>query len=75
MSKASQLTAIIQREGSGFVAFCPEFDIASQGNTVEEARKNLNEAVELFLETASPTEIAERLHKEIYISHLDIAVA
>jgi predicted RNase H-like HicB family nuclease len=62
MSKAAQLTAIIQREGSGFVAFCPEFDIASQGDTVEEARTNLNEAVELFLETASPTEIAERRH-------------
>ena len=56
----SQFTAIIQREGEGFVALCPEFDIASQGTTVEEARLNLNEAVELFLEHASASEIKER---------------
>ena len=71
----SQFTAIIQREGDGFVALCPEFDIASQGDTVEEARLNLNEAVELFLEHASAVEIKERFHPETYISHLDIAVA
>lgn len=35
------LTAIIQREDDGFVSFCPEFDIASQGETVEIAKANL----------------------------------
>jgi predicted RNase H-like HicB family nuclease len=70
-----QFTAIIQREGDVFVALCPEFDIASQGGTVEEARANLNEAVELFLEHASKNEIAERLHSETYISYFDVAVA
>ena len=54
------LTATIWREDDGFVALCSELDIASQGNTVEEARSNLKEAVELFFETAPPDEIANR---------------
>ena len=61
-----KLTAIIEREGDGFVALCPELDVASQGDTVDEARKNLKEALELFFETASPEEIKERLHEEVY---------
>lgn len=58
-----QWTAIIEREGDGYVALCPELDIASQGATVAEARKNLNEALELFSETASATEIEHRQHE------------
>ncbi len=50
------LTAVIQREGDGYVALCPEPDVASQGVTVAEARGNLMEALELFLETASDPE-------------------
>lgn len=57
-----RLTAIIEREGDGFVALCPEVDVASQGDTVDEARRNLQEALELFFETASPEEINGRLH-------------
>lgn len=41
MTLKRQLTAIIEREGDGYVSFCPEFDIASQGDTIEEARRNL----------------------------------
>ena len=59
-----QLTAIIEREGDGCVALCPELDIASQGATVAEARENLKEALELFFETASATEIQHRLHED-----------
>ena len=58
-------SALLQREGDGYVAICPELDVASQGGTVEEARANLREAVELFLETASPQEFKERLHSEL----------
>ncbi len=54
-----QFTAMIEREDGGYVALCPELDIASQGSTIEEARANLLEALELFLETASPEEIKE----------------
>ena len=56
-------TAIIQAEGDEFVALCPELDIASQGQSIEEARDNLREAVELFCECASESEIADRLSK------------
>ena len=69
-----QLTAIIEREGSGYVSLCPELDIASQGDTIEEARANLKEALELFFETAKPEEIQSRLHDEVYVSRLEIAV-
>jgi len=58
MSK--ELTAIIESEADGYVALCPELDVASQGDTVLEARSNLQEALELFLETASETEIEQR---------------
>ena len=57
-----QLTAIIEREDNGYVALCPEVDVASQGATVDEARSNLKEALELLFKTASREEIQERLH-------------
>lgn len=69
-----QLTAIIEREGDGYVSICPELDIASQGDTINEARDNLKEAVELFLECADPEEIAARLHGEVYITQIEVAV-
>ena len=69
-----QLTAIIEREGDGYVSLCPELDIASQGDTIEEARNNLREAVELFFETASPNEIQTRLHEEVYVTQVEVSV-
>jgi predicted RNase H-like HicB family nuclease len=57
-----QLTAIITREGDGYVSLCPELDIASQGDTIEQARENLREAFELFFEVASEEEVCERLY-------------
>ena len=69
-----QLTAIVEREGDGYVSLCPELDIASQGETIEEARENLREALELFFETASPEEVRERLHEEVYVTRLEIGV-
>lgn len=60
MKEIKELTAIIEREGDGYGAFCPDLDIASQGDTIEEARSNLIEALELFFEAASPGEIKER---------------
>jgi len=69
-----QLTAIIEREGDGYVSFCPEIDVASQGATVQEASANLREAIELFFEAASPEEVAQRLHDEVYVTRLEVAV-
>jgi len=69
-----QLTAIIEREDDGYVSLCPELDIASQGHSIESARKNLKEALELFFETASSKEIQQRLHEEVYVTQLEVAV-
>jgi predicted RNase H-like HicB family nuclease len=56
-----KLTAVIEKEDNMFIALCPELDIASQGETREEAKSNLVEAVELFYEYASENEIEKRL--------------
>jgi predicted RNase H-like HicB family nuclease len=68
------LTAIIERDGDGYAALCPELDIASQGETVEEARGNLTEALELFLESADPSDVQDRLHDEVFVTRVEIAV-
>ena len=67
MNTVRQLTAVVEREGDGYVATCPELDIVSQGNTIEEARHNLVEAVEGFFEVASASEIRRRLKTETYV--------
>ena len=61
MKSTQHFTAIIEREGDGYVSLCPELDIASQGDNLEEARQNLIEALELFFETADPSEVKNRL--------------
>lgn len=58
---AMKLPIIIEKEADGYVSLCPEFDIASQEKTIEEARDNLKTALELFFETASSEEIKERI--------------
>ena len=70
----AELTAVIERDGDGFVALCPEVDVASQGSTVQEARANLEEALELFFETAPESEIMRRLRSEVYVTRIDVLV-
>jgi predicted RNase H-like HicB family nuclease len=69
-----QLTAVIERDGDVYVATCPELDIASQGDSVDEARANLIEALEGFFAAASEAEIRESLPDEILIEKLELAV-
>lgn len=68
------LTATTWREDDGYVSLCSELDIASQGDTVEEAKSNLREAVELFFETAHPREVSHRLSPEVYITPMEVEV-
>ena len=70
---ARQFTAIIEREDHGYVALCPEL-VVSQGESIEAARANLQEALELFLETTSAEEIKERLREEVYVTRLEVSV-
>ncbi len=67
----SSYTAILEKEDDMYVALCPELDVASQGDSVEEALANLKEAVELFLESADPLEVQRRLHTEIYVTRFE----
>jgi predicted RNase H-like HicB family nuclease len=73
MSK--RLTAVIHREEDIYVALCPELDIVSQGESVEVARNNLREAVELFLECASDHEVRERLGEdEVFVTQFEVTI-
>ncbi len=69
-----RLTAIIEREGGGYVTLCPELDIASQGESIDLARQNLREALELFFESASESELARRHSGEVYVTQIEVAV-
>jgi predicted RNase H-like HicB family nuclease len=74
MALKRQLTAIIEREGDGYVALCPEIDVASQGDSIEQARQNLAEAIELFFETADPSEVEGRLQEEVFVTRVEVAI-
>jgi len=70
--RTKHLTAIIEREDGSFVALCPELDIASQGESVESASKNLREAIALFLGSGSGVAERDRRHREVYVTHFDL---
>jgi predicted RNase H-like HicB family nuclease len=67
-----RLTAVIHQEGDGLVALCPKLDVASQGDTIEAARDNLREALELFFECAPPAEVQERLGEEVFVTQVEV---
>ena len=74
MEQTRRLTAIIEREDDGFVALCPEVDVASQGSSIEEARANLVEALTLFFEVADDSEISRRVHREVFVTQVEVPV-
>lgn len=74
MKNIQNFTAIIEKEDDVYVSLCPELEVASQGDTVEEAKANLQEAIELLFEHASKEEIAARLKTDVFITNLQIAV-
>ena len=74
MKNIRSFTAIIEKEGDGYVSLCPEIDVASQGDTIEEAKNNLQEAIELFFEFTSEEEIHSRLKSDFFITNIQIEV-
>jgi predicted RNase H-like HicB family nuclease len=74
MQQLRRLTAVIEREDDGYVALCPELDIASQGATIEEARANLVEALTLFFEVADESELTRRMHNEVFVTQVEVPV-
>jgi len=73
--KNRTFTALLEKEDRGYAALCPELDVASQGDTVEQAMVNLREAVDPFLECASEVEVWERLHAEVFVTHFEAVYA
>jgi predicted RNase H-like HicB family nuclease len=69
-----RLTAIVQREGDGYVALCPEVDVASQGDTIESACENLRGALELFFECASAEEVQQRMGEAVFVTQLEVSI-
>ena len=69
-----RLTAVIHREGDGFVALCPELDVASQGDTVEGAQANLREALELFFECAPDEEVQQRMNVDVFVTQIEVSI-
>jgi cytidylate kinase len=67
-----QLTAIIEREGSLFIARCVELDIAGQGGSGETALSNLRDAVSRFLEHGSEAEILRRLARDVEVKLFEV---
>jgi predicted RNase H-like HicB family nuclease len=75
MADSMRLTAIIEREGDGYVALCPEYDVASQGESIEDARTNLVEALTAFFESADPDELKRRFNSEVLVTQVEVKVA
>ena len=75
MAHSVRLTAIIEREGDGYVALCPEYDVASQGESIEDARSNLVEALTLFFECADADELSRRFTPEVLVTQVEVKVA
>ncbi len=73
MTDTRRFTAMIYREGGGYVALCPELDVATQGHSIEDASANLREAVELFLEFADPLEVTKKMHTEVFVTALEVS--
>lgn len=62
------LTNVVWKEGKYFVAQCLNVDVSSFGKTYEEALKNLDEALELYLEDAPPESIKQIEKPSLFIS-------
>lgn len=62
-------SVIIEKEENWYVAKCIDNNIASQGKTIEDALKNLKEAIELYYEDEEPIN-----PKEIFVTTLEVVV-
>lgn len=75
-SMAYRLTAVIEKDSDGYYAYCPELEgCQSQGETLEEAQANIQQAIELYLETLSEVEREGLLQREVTTMTLEVQVA
>lgn len=66
-----QFTAIVERDGHMYVAYCAGLGLKAIGQTISQAREKLAQAIEVFVATASPEEIKRR--DEFYITQIAIS--
>jgi predicted RNase H-like HicB family nuclease len=75
-SMAYRLTAVIEKDSDGYYAYCPELEgCQSQGETLEEVQANIQQAIELYLETLSEVEREGLLQREVTTMTLEVQVA
>ncbi|MBI4980602.1 type II toxin-antitoxin system HicB family antitoxin [Candidatus Woesearchaeota archaeon] len=72
MVKELILTVVVRKEQGRYSSWCPELDVASQGDTIEEARQNLQEAVELHVEAMMENGDAEELMEKLGLTQNDL---
>ena len=71
-----QINIVIEEDNDGFYAYCPQLEgCQSQGDSLEEAKQNIHEAVELYIETLSDEEKQSLLQKKVISLMLEVQVA
>lgn len=72
-----KFNVLFQKDENGYFAFCPELEgCHSQGDTFEEAKENIREAIELYIETMSVSEIEElKSPKELITTTMEVELA
>lgn len=68
-----RFTAVITKEEKWYVALCIELGVVSQGQTIEEAKMNLKEAVELYIESFG-TEDLPQSNEEVMLYPLEVII-
>ncbi|MGK7885647.1 MAG: type II toxin-antitoxin system HicB family antitoxin [Crocosphaera sp.] len=71
-----KINVVIEKDEYGYYAYCPQLEgCQTQGDTIEEIKTNITEAIELYLSTLSEEEKTERLSQEIITMTMEVKVA
>lgn len=71
-----KVNVLFNKDVNGYYVYCPDLPgCQSEGNSFEEAKANIKEAIELYLETMNAEEINEALNKEFITTIMEVNVA
>jgi predicted RNase H-like HicB family nuclease len=74
-SMSYRLTAVIEKDADGYYAYCPDLKgCQSQGDTLAEVQANIQEAIELYVETLSAGDRQKLLQREVTTMTLEVQV-
>ena len=72
----TKITVIVEKDENGYYAYCPQLEgCQSQGGTLEEIKKNIKEAIDLYLSTLSDEEKKQLLKQEIQTMAMEVSIA